>query len=87
MNRCTETIKAPVPLKVHFHGLSGQRRAALRGQLDLPQGLWDDLHFINFLSGRKNKGELLSLQTLAGLALSQLASEEVLGWMATLIKS
>lgn len=72
---------------MHCHGLSGQRGAALTGQLDLPQGLWDDLHFINFLSGRKNKGELLSLQTLAGLVLSQLASEEVLGRMATLIKS
>ena len=33
------------------------------------QGSWmfPSLHFINFLSDRKNRGELLSLETLAGL--------------------
>lgn len=59
---------------MHCHGLSGQRGAALTGQLDLPQGLWDDLHLINFLSGRKNKGELFVSANLGRASARHLAS-------------
>lgn len=53
--------------KKYSHGPLGQRWAAFTGQLDISQGLWNDVHFVNFLSERKSKGELLSLGTLAGL--------------------